>query len=176
MVAHAQTSVTTYHSDSQRTGWNPSESTLTPSNVTPTTFGLVASVGLDDQVDAQPLVVANQTILGQGVHTVVYVVTENDTVYEIDSSTANILRSVHLGTPVPTPLGCHNNGPNVGITSTPTIDIARQTIYVMAYTLVAGQQAYQLHALNLQTLQNQAGSPITVHGQASTEKWPKVQI
>ena len=135
---------------------------MKPSNVTATTFGLIASVTLDDQVDAQPLVVANQIIQGQGMHTVVYIATENNTVYAIDSSTGSILKTANLGAPVPRPLGCTLNGPNVGITGTPTIDVEKQTIYVMAYTLVAGQPNYRLHALNLQTLQDKAGSPINV--------------
>src|SRR5215472_386581 len=86
IAARAQTSVTTYHGDAMRTGWNPSESVLTPSSVTRTTFKLLASVSLDDQVDAQPLFVTGQTIAGQGVHNVVYVATENNTVYAIDGS------------------------------------------------------------------------------------------
>ena len=162
VLAQAQTSVTTYHGDIQRTGWNSSESTLAPSNVTSTTFGLITSVTLDDQVDAQPLVVANQAITGQGVHTVVYVATENNSVYAIDASTGSILLQVNLGAPVPEPLDCNNNGPNVGITSTPTVDVENQIIYVMAYTLVAGNPTYRLHALQLPSLQEAADSPITV--------------
>jgi hypothetical protein len=162
IIAQAQTSVTTYHGDSLRTGWNPSESTLTPSNVTSTSFGLIASVALDDQVDAQPLVVADQIIAGHGMHTVVYVATENNSVYAIDSSSGVILKAANLGSPVASPLNCNNNGRNVGIASTPTIDVAKQTIYVMAYTLVTGVPTYRLHALDLQTLQDKAGSPITV--------------
>jgi hypothetical protein len=49
--------VATYHYDNQRTGWNGNETTLTPANVGSTSFGVLAQVGLDDQVDAQPLVV-----------------------------------------------------------------------------------------------------------------------
>jgi PQQ enzyme repeat len=161
-AARAQVSVTTYHDDPQRTGWNPSESILTPSSVTPAVFGLIAPVALDDQVDAQPLVVANQMIAGEGIHNVVYVATENNTVYAIDASTGSILKIRHFGPPVPKPLSCANNGPNVGINSTPTIDVAKQAIYVMAYTLIKSEPAYQLHALSLQTLEDRAGSPITV--------------
>jgi hypothetical protein len=173
VAAQAQTSVTTYHDDPQRTGWNRSESILAPSSVTPTAFGLIASVGLDDQIDAQPLVVANQMIAGQGMHTVVYIATANNTVYAIDSSTASILNTVNLGAPVPTPLGCHNNGPNVGITSTPTIDVGNQTIYVMAYVLVGGKPTYRLHALELQTLQDEPGSPISVSASHSATNGSK---
>jgi len=32
------------------------------------------------------------------------------------------------------PLGCNNNGPNVGVNSTPVIDKNSNTMYVMVYT------------------------------------------
>src|SRR5713226_8852361 len=78
----AQTAVTTYHNDNFRTGWNSNETVLTPANVNATQFGALASVAVDDQVDAQPLLVpgVNFTVGGhQGTHDVVYVVTGNDT-------------------------------------------------------------------------------------------------
>jgi hypothetical protein len=156
------TNTVTYHNDSQRTGWNPKENTLTPANVRPLTFGLIASVPLDDQVDTQPLVVTNQNIAGQGVHTVVYVTTEGNTVYAIDSWSGSILKSVNLGAPVPMPLGCNNNGPNVGVDGTGTIDLRSRTMYVMAYTLDSGTPVYHLHALDLSTLADRPGSPVTV--------------
>jgi hypothetical protein len=160
-IVQAQTSVTTYHDDAQRTGWNSSETTLTPAKVTPTTFGLIASVALDEEVDAQPLVVANQTITGQGVHTVVYAATQNNTVYAIDSLSGAILEMHHLGAPVPDSFGpCQPK--NLGIFGTPTIDVERQHIYLVAYILVSGQPTFQLHALNLQTLQDIPGSPVTI--------------
>ena len=62
-----------------------------------------------------------QSIAG-GVHDVLYVVTENNTVYGLDAHSGAVLVSRNLGPPVPTPLGCGNNGPNVGITATPVID------------------------------------------------------
>jgi hypothetical protein len=166
VAAQAQIAVTTYHGDTERTGWNPFETILTPSSVTPTTFGLIATTALNDQVDAQPLVVANQNIEGQGLHTVVYVATESNTVYAIDSLTGNILKTAYLGAPVVNPLHCYTF-PNVGITSTPVIDLSTQTIYLVAYTLVAGEPSYQLHGLNLQTLEDYPGFPITVSGSHS---------
>ena len=71
--------VITYHNDNGRTGWNPNENTLTPANVKPGDFGLIATAKLDDdndQVDGQPLIVTNQKIEGMGVHSVVYLATE----------------------------------------------------------------------------------------------------
>jgi hypothetical protein len=117
----AQVSVPTYHNDPQRTGWNSHEITLNPSNVAPNSFGWIQTVALDDQVDTQPLVVANVSVPGKGVHTVVYVTTENNTVYAIDAGNgANLITPRHLGGPivfnrtgmnVHDPLSCFNNGP-----------------------------------------------------------------
>jgi hypothetical protein len=156
------TNAVTYHNDSLRTGWNPAENTLTPSNVRPLTFGLVATVPLDDQVDTQALVVTNQMIEGRGVHTVVYVTTESNTVYAIDSWSGEVLRTRNLGTPVSTPLGCTNNGPNVGINGTPTIDLKLRTMYVIAYINKSGTPTYELHALDLASLADKPGSPVLV--------------
>jgi hypothetical protein len=153
----AQTAVTTYHNDNYRTGWNNTETILTPSNVNASQFGLLATVPVDDQVDAQPLLVPNVTITAgthQGLHNVVYVVTGNDTVYAIDASAGTILLSNHLGTPVTYPLGCNNNGPHVGITSTPVIDTSKNNLYLIAYTKGSSGKgpSYTLHALDLGSL------------------------
>jgi hypothetical protein len=154
-------STTTYHQDPQRTGWNASENTLTPANVTPATFGLIVNVPLDDRIDAQPLVVTNQLIEGQGIHTVVYIATEGNSVYAIDSWSGNILKTVNLGPPV-SRSGCDDSGLNVGVNSTPTIDVSGQTMYVVAYTLVGGMPTYHVHALDLRTLNDKPGSPKTI--------------
>ncbi len=151
----AQTSVTTYHNDNYRTGWNSSETVLTPANVNASQFGVLAGAAVDDQVDAQPLVVPGVNITAgshQGTHDVVYIVTENDTVYAIDANVGTVLLSNHLGSPVKLPLGCGNNGPNVGITSTPVIDTGSSTLYLMAYTQDSTGPTYRLHALNLGNL------------------------
>jgi hypothetical protein len=151
----AQVAVTTFHYDNGRTGWNSHETRLNPTNVASTQFGLLHTVTLDDQVDAQPLVVANVNITGgnhQGKHNVVYVGTDNNTVYAIDALTGDILLSPNFGSPVALPLACDNNGPNVGITSTPVIDLQRSTLYVMIYTQDATGPAYRLHALDLGNL------------------------
>ena len=127
--ARAQTAVTTYHYDTYRTGWNNTEATLTPANVGSSSFGLLHNVALDDQVDSQPLVVPGVTITAgssQGQHDVVYVATENNTVYAIDVHSGAVLLNPNFGTPVQMPLGCNNNGPNVGINSTPVIDSCQQ--------------------------------------------------
>src|ERR1700691_5322762 len=151
----AQTSVTTYHNDNYRTGWNSSETVLTPANVNSSQFGLLTTVKLDDQVDAQPLLVPSVNITAggnPGTHTGVYVVAENDTVYAIDANAGTVLLSQNLGNPVRSPLGCNNNGANVGITSTPVIDTGSNTLYLIAYTQDNSGPAYRLHALDLGSL------------------------
>jgi hypothetical protein len=153
--ASAQTAVTTYHYDNNRTGWNPAETVLTPANVTASTFGLLYSVPLDDQVDAQPLFVPGVNITAgnfQGVHDVVYVVTENNSVYAIDSHTGTVLLNPNFGTPVSVPLGCDENGPHVGDTSTPVIDTTSNTLYAIFLTVSANVHAYYIHALDLGSL------------------------
>ncbi|HVI06853.1 MAG TPA: hypothetical protein VND65_01020 [Candidatus Binatia bacterium] len=154
-LVSAQVPVTTYHYDNNRTGWDQNETILTPSNVNTSNFGLLNTVALDDQVDAQPLYVPGVNITAgghKGSHNVVYVVTENDTVYAIDADAGTVLLSVHLGAPVVFPLGCNNNGPNVGITSTPVIDTTSDTLYLIAYVQEGAGPAYYLHALDLGSL------------------------
>ena len=100
LVPAAAVTISTYHSDGQRTGWNSQETALTPSTVGSAAFKQIGNVALDAQVDAQPLYVGSQTITGQGVHNVLYVATENDTVYAIDADTGAILLQQNFGTPV----------------------------------------------------------------------------
>jgi hypothetical protein len=69
-IVNAKVAVTTYHYDNLRTGWNKHEKALTAANF-PSNFGIIATVTLDDQVDAQPLIVSSLTIAG-GTYDVVY--------------------------------------------------------------------------------------------------------
>jgi hypothetical protein len=163
--------VITYHDDNYRTGWDDEESTLTPKKVSSSSFGVLASTTLDDQVDAQPLVVPGVTTTGgtsQGEHDVVYVVTENDSVYAIDASSGKVLIQKSLGSPVQTPLGCTNNGPNVGITGTPVIDLANNVMYVVAYTNETSVPTYRIHELSLSDLSDVVPSVIVAASQQLT--------
>jgi hypothetical protein len=173
--------VTTYHYDKMRTGWNPNETTLTPGpvgNVKPNSFGVLQGVQLgvatgdiaNDYVDAQPLVVNALTINGTS-QDVVYVATEANNIYAISASSGPALGEIliqrKLGTPVPRPLNCGNNGPVLGISSTPVIHLdpadltSGGTMYVMVYELVNNAPTYMLHALNLKTLADKI-APVTV--------------
>jgi len=161
----AQVSVTTYHYDNNRTGWNNHETVLTPANVASSSFGLLYNVALDDQVDGQPLLVPGVNITAgshQGTHDVVYVASEGNTVYAIDAESGTILLSPNFGTPVRYPLGCGNNGPNVGINSTPVIDPATSTLYVIVYTNDSNVPTYRIHALDLGSLTDKVTPQVIV--------------
>ena len=148
-------SVVTYHNDNYRSGWNQNESALTSANVASSSFKQKFNIALDDQVDVQPLIVpiVNVTVgSNQGDHNVVYVATENNTIYLIDAVKGTVLYYKNFGTPVPAPLGCDNNGPNVGIDGTPVINEKAGLMYVVTYTLENSQPVYRLRMLDLGSL------------------------
>lgn len=157
--------VTTYHVDNNRTGWNSHETTLTPSNVGSSSFQQLLAVTLNDQVDGQPLYVPGVNITTgshQGLHDVAYVATESNTIYAIDAESGTVLLSPNFGTAVSYPLGCTNNGPNVGINSTPVIDLSSNTMYVMVYTQDSTGPTYRIHALDLGSLTDKVTAQVVV--------------
>jgi hypothetical protein len=160
--------VLTYHNDAARTGQNLNETTLTTANVKSTSFGMVGNLSVDAGVDAEPLYVSNLT-LGGGVHNVVYVVTENDSVYAFDADTfVQLWHMSVLGAneTASDNRGCGQVSPIIGITSTPVIDLSAGTqgeIFLIAMSLDNGGNYHQrLHALDLTTGAETSGSPVTV--------------
>ncbi len=155
-LAVAQVSVLTHHMDNLRTGWNNQETELTTGNVGGGGFGLRQTVAVDEQVNAQPLIVPGVALPGQGTHTVIYVATENNTVYAIDAGTGAVLLSQNLGAPMPSsaipPSGCDKGGDVIGIDSTPVIDPQAGVLYVITYTQENAAPVYRLHALSITTL------------------------
>jgi hypothetical protein len=164
--------VTTYHYDNYRTGWNSNETILTPANVNKSSFGVLHIVPLNDQVDGQPLYMPAVNITAgpyPGTHDVVYVATESNTIYAVDAESGTILLSPNFGKPIPLPLGCTNNGPNVGINSTPVIDPTTNTLYVMVYTQLNNAPAYVLHALDLGSLTDKVSPQVVTASHTLTD-------
>jgi hypothetical protein len=148
--------VTTYHYDLNRTGWNPTETDLTPATVASSNFGLLATLAVDGNVFAQPLLISNFVFPDGSVHDVLIIATGHDSVYAFDAQSYSKLWQVSLGTPQKTSdIGCGDVNPEYGISSTPVIlrtaaNVA--TLYVVAATEPSsGQFVTHLHALNVTT-------------------------
>jgi len=151
--------VLTQHNDLARTGANTSETILTPANVNSTNFGMLFADSVDGQVYAQPLCVENLGISG-GTQDVVFVCTENNSVYAFDADTAGVTYwQTNLGTPY-TPSSCGDLTPIVGITGTPVIDSSSGTLYVD--TKLAAGPTHELHALDITTGTEKFGGPVTI--------------
>jgi Ig-like domain-containing protein len=159
--------VLTYHNDIERTGQNLTETVLTPTNVNSTTFGKVGTLPVDGLVDAEPLYVSNLMIAGAS-HNVVFVVTEHDSAYAFDADTfAQLWKVSVLGVSetASDPRGCGQVSPEIGITSTPVIDLnagAHGTIYLVAMSKNGSNYFQRLHALDITTGAEESGSPTTI--------------
>ncbi len=157
-------SMLTYRNDDVRDGANLNETTLNLSNVNSAQFGKLFTLQVDGQVYAQPLYLPNLTISGIQ-HNVLFVATENDTVYafDADGGSQSPLWSQHLDTP----LQINDEegiSPLLGITSTPVIDPTTGTIYVLTDGNGHGGEKFLLHALDVTTGNEKFGGPVQVTG------------
>ena len=164
----SRTDVTTYKNDLSRTGQNLSESVLTLTNVTSSSFGLLRTLPVDGRVDAQPLYVS-QLNIAAGTFNTVFVATEHDSVYAFDSDSGKVLWHVSLlpmGENPSDDRGCAQVTPEIGITATPVIDRragARGTMYVVAMSVDAQSNYHQrLHALDITTGAELLNGPIEI--------------
>jgi len=174
-TAFPQVNVITYHNDNCRTGANTNETILTPANVNTNTFGLLFSQPLDGFVYAQPLYVSGVNIPGSGVHNVVFVATEHNSIYAFDADSnsgpnSGLLWRANLGPAASAPnfdfgtaFGLYLDiGPEVGILSTPVIDLGTGTIYAEALTHEGGSYIHRMHALNITNGVEKPFSPVVV--------------
>jgi hypothetical protein len=165
--------VLTWHNDNARTGGNLKETILTPSNVNSSTFGKVLSYQVDGQIYAQPLYAPNLKIPNAGTHNVVFVATENDSLYAFDADglvaaplwRVSFIDPVHGVTTIPcaTKSACPIY-PQIGITGTPVISIGQNAIYVVVRTLENGAYFDRLHALDIRSGVEKFGGPVVIQG------------
>ncbi len=156
--------VLTYHNDNARTGLNPDEVVLAPANVSAGTFGKKFSQPVDGYVYAQPLFVPGLTIGGQ-THDVVFVVTENNSVFAFDASQAGpVLWHTNVGTALSCSdlNDCDDLVPGAGITGTPVIDPSTQTMYLVSLVKSSAGAHHFLHALDLTSGAEKLGGPVEI--------------
>jgi hypothetical protein len=188
--------------DSERSGWNPSETALTVNNVP--NLKMICDKKVSGSVRAQPLYVQDVTIGGK-TRNVVFVATDSDTNATGDSESSDLVYAFDAdscianekglwvdgaGNPNPRSLIDSANGEQpvtatdlnnalqsvnttlespacaflMGISATPVIDRTTNTLYVMALVENSGGMFYELHALDLATGKDQAGSPVKIDG------------
>lgn len=160
--------VLTYHNDNARTAQNLSETTLTTTNVSSSTFGKVGFYSVDGKVDAEPLYASAVNIPGKGTHNLLIVASEHDTVYAIDADKGTTLWNTSMlqsGESTSDTRGCYQVEPEIGITSTPVIDRTRGpngTVYVVAMSKSGSTYHQRLHALDLAQGTELFGGPAEV--------------
>jgi len=172
-AAFAQVNVTTHHNDSARTGANLAETDLTTTNVNVSEFGKVFERAVDDEIYVQPLYVEGVNVSGV-IRNVVYVATNNDSVYAFDAddpaASAPLWRVTYTNpaagilpvsrTDVGQACGTYLDfAGNIGIAATPVIDPLAQTMYFVTRTKENGVFIQRLHALDIRNGRERTGSP-----------------
>ncbi len=172
--AIGQTNVLTQHNDIGRTGQNLNETVLTPANVNVSQFGRIYTIPTDGQANAQPLYMGSVTI-GGAAHSVLFVATENDSVYAFDTAAkgaqlwkASLLDTAHgaaagaIADPQTTS-GCSDQEDGLhGISGTPVIDPTTGTLYVVSRSNESGAVVQRLHALDITTGNEKFGGPVVI--------------
>jgi hypothetical protein len=178
-------SILTQHNNLQRTGWNDKEKILNHANVSGMDFGLIGSLGIDDQVYAQPLLVQNLAI-GNYTGSVLFTATVNNTVYAFNADDVTQpapLWQVSLNPPgqrapdifdlkdpqegAPCGGNYRDFSGRIGLVGTPVIDTATQTLYVATKTIDNNGNFFAyINALDLQTGIHKSGSPRLIEASA----------
>ena len=173
----ARSQVLTAQYDNARTGASLNERVLTPRNVNVTQFGKLFALKADGDVYAQPLYMPDLEIPGKGKHNVLFIATENDSVYAFDADGSSTAPLWHVSLANPDegvkPLSeedvsCFFISPLVGITPTPVIDLKSGTLYLLARTkeskgfLHGDEYKQRLHALAVTTGVEKFGGPVEI--------------
>jgi len=170
--------VPTWRYDLTHAGQNTSETELTPANVNVSTFGKLFSVVTDGNVYTQPLYIPALKMSDGLVHNVFFVGTEHDSVYAFDADSngganahpiwqISMLSAAHGAGPGATTIPWQDppspdTGVEIGITGTPVINPATNTMYIVAATKESGAYFERLHAIDILTGEEQPGSPVAI--------------
>jgi hypothetical protein len=159
LVSPARADVTTNNQGNMRVGWYSNQAGLAPSAVTNSSFGALFTAAVDGQVYAQPLV-SSATLI---------VATEKNKVYGLAAGTGVQKWTRNLGVPWTNDIGCPDLLPTIGVTSTPVIDAATHTVYMVNKTYASGTSgpaAWWMHAMDVATGVERAGFPVAIDGTA----------
>ncbi len=172
--------VTNWRYDLTQAGQNTKETLLTPQNVHPASFGKLFSFPVDGYVYAQPLYVSGLRMADGLTHNVLYIATAHDSLYALDADAnggdgakplwqASFLNPAYGAaagaTTVPnSDVGSEDIHPEIGVISTPAIDLATKTIFVVSKTKEGSNYIQRLHAISLITGAEQPRSPVVITG------------
>ena len=160
LPASGVSGVLKWKNDLSGKGLYDGETVLTPANVNVGGFGKLGSFVTDGLIIAQPLFVSNLDMGALGVHNVVIIANEHDSVYAFDvdhpgsdplwrrnyTDPANGITTAGDGFGGRTSLGGE-----IGITGTPVIDPATGIMYFCTMLAVHGQGQQWLRAIDIRT-------------------------
>jgi hypothetical protein len=166
--------VLTYHNDVARTGVQPAETVLTPSNVKSATFGKLYTFPVDGYLYAQPLFTGGLGMPDGNLHNVVFAATANGTVYAFDSDGLNpsagyLWKQSMFATEEAAVLtadygGCGDTVPESSLLGTPVIDRSTGTMYVVSTEKITASDTFtqKIHALSLIDGTEKFGGPTVI--------------
>jgi hypothetical protein len=169
--AQAQVNVPERSYNQNRTGTNTAETVLTPTNVRSSAnqFHRRFVMKVDGKIEGSPVFLSGLTI-GGGVHNVIYIATMHNTVYAFDADTGTQLSARWLGDPVTgsdlsrvKPATIHHEW---GVASTPVIDHATDTLYVVRWGYENGVNGptFRLFGLDLSDLSHDKFRSVAIDG------------
>lgn len=149
-----------------RTAANNQEFLLNKTNVNPAQFGLLRTYDFNAKVETQPLIVEK----GAGTDDLVIITTMKNEVIGINARTNTTVYSVKLGQEISSQdMDMWKHTPTWGISATPIIDPATDSLYVAAWIRKTpndnSHRDYWVFALNPRNGQ-QKSSPVRVFGQS----------
>ncbi len=174
-VAQALPSVLTRSFDTRRTGANLAETIQTPARLQAQGLKLLQTLPLGPDArgtEGQPLILPGLTMPDGLAHNVLFSATMADDVYAYDIDTGLRLWQQHVGNPIPDTraLDMWLTQGDWGILSTPVINPATGTLYLVTMTSPTGQEAdsvFTLHALDVRTGADQA-TPLVLNAASFT--------
>lgn len=152
--------VSMWKGDPSEKGLYPNETTLTPGNVNVTQFGRLGSFQADGLLVAQPLYLPSLDMGQAGMHNVIILASEHDSIFAIDADNPGagpLWQRSYLDPPngvttLPDNFGGRSTfDGEVGITGTPFIDSTTGTVYFVTVLARNGVAEQWLRAVDVRT-------------------------